>query len=458
MSRDDDAPRRRPSRDEDERPRSRDRDADRDPPRRSSSRDDDDRSSRSRGRDDNDRGGRGRDRDDDRGGRSGYVYQRRDDADTARRAQGNSKFDKYLNPDIKLYKPKEGTNIIRILPPTWPGAKHYGYDAWVHFGVGADSQTYLCLNKMVKAANEYFERAKVTDKNGDICEADGSDPVEEESLALRRDGDEELAKKIQHKLRVGIYLVDRDNEKDGVQFWLMGEQNDREIVQQSTDKRKGKALAIDDPEDGYDISFIRKGTGQNTKYSGISVDRDPSPLGNDRWLKWAMDNPIPEQLIYYPYEHIKAALGGGGEHVAKRDRDDDRGSSRGGRDRDEDRGDRSRSGGRDDDRSSRSSRDDTDSRGGRGRDDTPQRRPSRDDDTPTWESIHAMSMREMKDLVENERLDIDPKEAKDEDDLADWICDEMKLKKADKPARRSVADDPADERAAKMDRMRNSRD
>jgi hypothetical protein len=428
MSRDDDQPRRRSSRDDDA-PRSRGRDDDRDPPRRAASRDDDDRPSRSRDRDD-DRGSRRSSRDDDdRGGRSGFTYQKRDDADVARRAQGSSKFDKYLNPDIALFKPREGTNIIRILPPTWKGARHYGYDCWVHFGVGADRQTYLCLNKMKDAANVYF------DKNN-MSSCDGSDPVEEEAVSLRRDGYEKEAKEASHKLRVGIYVIDRKDEAKGVQFWLMGEQNDREIVQQSMNKRTGTALAIDDPDDGYDVVFERKGTGQTTKYSGISVDRDPSPLGNDRWLKWAMDHPIPEQLIFYDYAHIKNALGGGGEHKSSRDD-------------------------RDDDRPSRSSRDDSD-RGRTTRDREEElargsRRAAKDDDKPTWESVHEMSAREMEDLIDAERLDIDPKEAKDDDDLADWICDEMRLKKAEKPARRSVSEDPEDDRAEKLRKMRENR-
>lgn len=431
MPRDDDNYRRRSTSDDDGRRGGRDaRDDDR-PARRTSSRDDDDRPARRSSRDEeDDRGSR-------RGGRSsGFTYERRDDADAARRAQGSSKFDKYLNPDIKLFKPREGGNIIRILPPTWKGAKHYGYDAHVHFGVGADSQTYLDLSKMKDDANAYFKRANLEDRNGKLVQTDGTDPVEEYAAELQRDGLEKEAKQAKRKLRVGVYLIDRKDERSGVQFWLMAEGNDREIVQQSINARTGAALAIDDPEDGFDISFERRGTGLKTEYSGFKVDRDSSALGDDRWLQFAVDHPIPEQLIFYPYDHIKTALGGGGTHSSRHDRD------------------------RDDDRPARSSREDSDrGRATRDREDEPARGRGRSStpDVPTWEDVHDMSRRELEDLIDVERLDIQPKEARDDKDLADWVCEEMKLQP--KPAeRRSVRDDPEDERGDKLRRMRESRD
>lgn len=446
-------------------PRDDDRSRDRDDDRGSRGRDrDDDRSTRSRGRDDDDRGSRRPSRDDDdrgsRGRKSSFVYEQRDTSELARRAAGGSKYDKYLNPEIKLFKPREGENVVRILPPTWKGAKHYGLDFWVHWGVGADGQTYLCLNKMEDAANEYFERKGIDGKGGE-------DPIEEYAAQLRRDGFDDEAKEASHKLRIGCYVIDRKNEREGVQFWAMGEGNDRDIVQVS--QYKGKPIVIDDPENGYDLTFFRKGTGKTTKYTGWAIDRDPSALGDDRWLDWAMDHPIPDQLIFYTYDHIKKALGGGGSHKGRDDRDDDRPArGRGRDDADDDRGTRGRADSRDDDRSARSSRDDSDrGRSSRDREEEPARgrgRAAQDD--PTWESVHDMTERELEDLIDAERLDIDPKEARDVADLADWVCDEMRLKKPDKPApkeeprsgRRSMSDDKDDERSSKMAEMRRRRE
>ena len=343
-----------------------------------------------------------------------------------------------------MYKPRDGVNIIRILPPTWKDARHYGYDLWVHWGVGADRQTYLDLKRM----------------KGE------PDPVEEEVANLHRAGEEKLAKEAASKKRVGIYLIDRKEESAGVQFWAMPHGTDTEIVQLSVNERTNASLCIDDPDEGFDVTFSKKGQMKNTEYYALKIDRDSSPLGNPKWLDWAVENPIPDQLIFYSYDHIASMLGGGGSHTQRRDRDedDDRPSSRReeSRNRDDDRSPRRdrdeepprrRSEPSDDDRPPSRSRDDSRSEGNRRR--------SVEPDSPTWDSIHGSTRREMEDLIETERLDIKPREAKDDEDLADWICDEMKLKKPEPRARRDSRDEaPAeeDDRAAKLRRMREDRD
>ena len=406
MSRDDDRSSRRRG-DDDDRGRSRDRDDDRggrsrDSERggrdegRSRDRDDDRDSGRSRSRDD-DRGGRGRD--EDRGGRSSgrrFEYKERDEAATKQRGErGGGDFDRLLKDGIKMYSPKDRVNRVRFLPPTWPDAKHFGLDIHVHYGVGADRAAYLDLTKM----------------------KDEADPITEEWAEARRTNDDEYAKQINSRQRVLVYLIDRDNEKEGVQAWPMPQSLDKDIVKVSTDRQTGEVLKIDHPEYGYDVTFDKEGTGVNTKYLGVQIARCDSPLGKDSWLDFAMDNPLPDQLQYYSYDHIAKAFGKGGS----RSRDEDRG----GRDRDRDEG---RSRDRDEDRGSR----DRDS--GRSRD--------REEPKLDWAAIHDMTGRELEDLVDQERLDIDPREAKDDEDLADWICDKMGIKKAETTRRRSEEDDP----------------
>ncbi len=406
-------------------------------------RDDDARGSRSRDRDE-DRG-RPRGRDDDRtssrgssrgGSRSSFQYQRRDDDDVKGRAQGNTgDFDRLVKPHIKLWSPADGDNRIRIIPPTWEGAKHYGLDLHVHYGVGADRGSYLCLKKMLKK----------------------DDPIHEAYEEARRDGDEEYAKELASRRRTGIFLIDRNNEKEGVQFWAMPQSLDTNIVKVTVDKESGEVLPIDHPEEGYDVSFEKTGKGVNTKYLGVSIGRNPRPLGKDEWLEYAMDNPLPDQLVYYDYDHIAKAFGGGGgagKGGGNRDREEDRERSR---DRGEDRsGNRDRERGREDDRE-------------RARDREPEL---------SYESIHEMTKRELEDLIDDQRLEIDPREAKDTEDLADWVCEEMKLEKKSQrrrveeedsrgrsrerdepPARRRVLEDERDDGSAseRLRRMRQER-
>lgn len=396
---------------------------------------DDDRGGR-RGRDEDRGSSRGRDRDDDRGGRrSGgrYEYRQRDPGDTKRRSEsGANDYDKFINPSIKMWKPNDGENRIRILPPTWENAKHYGHDIWVHYGVGPDRQSYLCLEKM----------------KGE------PDPIEEERAEARRDGDEEFAKQIEHKRRVLVYLIDRDHEKEGVQAWAMPWTLDRDIVKVSIDRTNGEVLPIDHPYEGYDVTFEKKGSKNRTEYLGVSIARRTSELGKDEWLDFAQDHPLPEQLVFYPYDHIAKVFNGAGSPKGGRDRDDDRDDDRGSRSRDRDRDeDRGSSRERDRDRGEpgRSRERDDDRSSSRGRD------RSADPDELTWDSIHAMTWAEMEDLIEVQDLDIKAKDAKDDEDLADWICEELKIKKAEPTTRRRVVTDDGDS-GSRLSRMRRERE
>lgn len=410
------------------------RDDDEERPRRG--RDDDERGSR-RSRDDDDRG-RSRDRDErddreERGSRrrgdddepTGYRYERRDAEDVRKRAQGTNDYDRIVKDHIKQWKPNDGDNRIRILPPTWKGAKHHGVDLKVHYGVGADRQTYLCLHGMLgkdDPIHEAYLRAKA-----ELNEDENNKDLKE------------LVSQLKAKARVGIYLVDRDHPKEGVQFWAMPGGLDMDLVQVMQDKRTGEVLPIDDPEEGYDIEFTKTGKMRNTEYKGIAVARRSSPLGDNKWLKFAMENPIPDQLVYFDYDHIAKAFGGG--KVPRREEEET--PARGGRDRDRDERGRGRE------------REEEERRPARGRDEDPPRRGRAEDDYD-WERIHDMTRSELEDLIEDKRLDIKPKQAKDLDDLADWVCEEMKIKKAPKEERRKPAEE--EEGADRMAEMRRRRE
>jgi hypothetical protein len=415
--------------------RSRDRDDDDRGSRRS--RDDDDRPSR-RSRDEDEGRGSRRSRDDDgeeRGSsRSSYRYERRDSDSVRQRSQmGNNDFDKILKSGIKMFKPADGDNCIRIVPPTWKKAEHYGLDIYVHYGVGADRGTYLCLHKhkgepdpiheaYLEAKNEYSE----DEKNEDL---------------------KKLVKELEAKRRVLVYLIDRDRPKEGIMAWAMPWTLDRDIVQVMQDKRTGEVLPIDDPEEGYDVQFTKKGSKNLTEYTGVAIARRSSPLDNDKALEFAQENPLPDQLQFFDYDHIAKAFGGKGKQSNSRRRDDD--------DDADDRPSRSRAHD-DDDRGSSRSRDDDPPRRSRDDDDRPSRRGK--DDEPTWASIHDMTKSELEDLIEEKDLDIKPKDAKNVEDLADWVCEELKIKEPKKESReRSRDDDEGSDRLAEM-RKRRERD
>lgn len=466
MSRDRDDDRRSSRRDDDDRDSrrssSRDRDDDRDT--RSSRRDRDDRD------DDRGRGRDSRDRDDDRGTGRAYQYQARSAEDVDERAEmGGKDYDKLLKPGVKIFKVRDGENTVRFLPPTWKDAKHFGLDVYVHYGVGPDRGTYLCINK----------------------HGAGGCPVCEERDSVRGESkaDEQYIKDLEAKRRVLVYLVDREDERAGEQAWFMPWTLDKDISKSTKDRQSGEVLPIDHPEDGYDVMFDKSGAKRNTKYDGVQLARRSSPLGKREWLENAMDNPLPSMLKVYDADHIAKVFGARGatrdsrERDSDRDRDDDRRGSRDrDRDRDDDRDTRRSTRDRDDDRedrdqrSSRSREDgrglgddgryrDRDRDGGRDRDDDRSSR-GRDrdrsdrDDEPTYESVHKMTRTELEDLVELKKLPIKPREAKDDEDLADWVCTEMKLEKPTSNRRSRVDDDDKpkrEERDGGDDRLREMR-
>jgi hypothetical protein len=344
--------------------------------------------------------GEGGGRDTSRGSSRGskFEYRKPTAEDVKKRAEqrGGNEFDSIFKPSAKIFKVNDGNNLIRIVPPTWPEPKHFGYDIFVHYGVGPDGQTYLCPKEML----------------GEPC------PVCEERAHAVKDGDDDYAKELKVSKRVVYYIIDRDVEKEGVQIWAAPWTVDRDLNTLIVDKRSGEVLAIDDPENGYDIEFTKTGAKLTTKYIGLQIARRESDLGKDSWLQFAIDNPIPDQLAYFSYDHIAKVFGG---KTSKKDEDVD------------DKQDRELREGAE--RSTRGS--------------------SKADNTLTFEGIHEMTYDELCAIVDEEKLDIDPKDSTTDAELADWVCEDLKIEKSTRrPARDAEAENPRD----KLRKMREGRE
>lgn len=195
--------------------------------------------------------------------------------------------DSYLQPQVDLFTPKEGDNWIRILPPTWENADHYAYELFVHYEVGPDNNTYLCLERML---NEQ-------------C------PLCEELRKAKLAGEESYARALECGTRLGAWVLDRENENKGVLAWLYSPTIDREILMQSRDRRTGEVLQIDHPAQGFDVEFTRKGKGMTTKYTGIKLARQPSEVPESA-LQFITDTPFPNVLVFHDAAHIEVAFAG----------------------------------------------------------------------------------------------------------------------------------------------------
>lgn len=252
--------------------------------------------------------------------KSSFKYTRRERTveDIRRKAsEGSRDYDNLFKGDVKLFKPNEGENIIRIMPATWgfqpftdaeldkmseaelkrlsDEEEKYG-NGWdlpiyVHYGVGPDNASYLCRDKM------RGERCS-------ICEAKAKtrNPDEADALAPTKRG--------------LVWIIDRNAEKDGPILWSMPFSKIRnEIYSRSVDKKHGTPIIVDDVDEGFDIIFNRAGKDDRTNYTGVEVDRDPTPLHDDekkqgKWLDYIMEHPLQEILNFYDEEHIEKVLFG----------------------------------------------------------------------------------------------------------------------------------------------------
>lgn len=256
--------------------------------------------------------------------RGGFHYRERKAEEVKARAeQTGGRYDSYLQSNIDMFRPKQGDNNIRFLPPTWENEDHYGYEIYLHSYVGADGSSYLCPLKMKQEKCPICLASKEAKDNGEEEEARGLSPTK----------------------RVLAWILDRD-EGDNPIIYSMPWTTDRDIAALCYNKKTGKVIPIDHPDKGYDVSFKRQGQGLTTKYFGTQIDRDPSPISSnektqDEILDFVSENPIPDILKFYDYEHLENVISGTAESKDE-DLDEEeekstrRPSSRKSRDEDED--------------------------------------------------------------------------------------------------------------------------
>lgn len=243
--------------------------------------------------------------------KASFKYQRRSADDVKTRINMRTGgFDTIILPQYKFYKLKDGKNMVRILPRTWELKKgeqdHYGLDLWVNYGIGIDNQSYLSLSKMLGKP----------------------DPISEAKFEAERQGDEKLARALQARRRVLVWMVDRMAEDEGPQIWSIPISVDKDFNTISRDEDTNAVVYVDDPEEGADIRFYKEGSGIGTKYPPARMKlQQQSPIHEDQaiqdeWCEYIAANPLPDCLQYFSYEHIQLVFGGQAR-VERNDEDKD---------------------------------------------------------------------------------------------------------------------------------------
>ena len=309
-----------------------------------------------------------------------FKYQARSAEEVKARANRSiGSRESYLVSEVDFYTPKAGDNNIRILPPTFEGARHYGIDLHLHYGIGPDKSAFLCLDKM----------------RAEAC------PICEERANAAAEGEEDLAKALRPKQRVLVWVINRGEEGKGPLAWSMPAGLDKDIVNCSIDKSTGEILSVDDPSDkGYDIGFKREGMDERTKYTGIQVARRASPLSDDadqadKWLSFIGEHPLDTLLNFHEYDFVKAAYAGTtAEH--KNDASPAAAPAK-----------------------------------------VPTRRaaspaPAAEapaDEKPTWDQVHALDEDALEGMIGDFQLDASKENFKSEADIQDWVCAQLEIEK-----------------------------
>lgn len=225
-----------------------------------------------------------------------FKYRARSSEQLEKRAeQQGGDFQGFISDEFKTYAPKKGDNWIRILPPTWDDPAHYGMDVHVHYGIGPDRASAVCIAKQPHPTTGQLSRCP-------ICEA---------RARAEKAADEELAKELKPSRRVLVWLLDKREEDKGPQLWAMPWSVDRDIVKISRDKRSGEVYVIDHPDEGYDVMFDKEGEQLQTKYTGMQLARRASSVDSEH-LEYIEGAPLPFTLRWRDYDELKTMFDGSG--------------------------------------------------------------------------------------------------------------------------------------------------
>jgi hypothetical protein len=201
-----------------------------------------------------------------------------------------SRFDSTIE-GARFFFPKNGEHVVRILP--WHDHEHWAMTpVWEHRFVGVHNSNYLCLQLMQQ-------------KRCPICE-------EERAIKQR---DPEAAKKIAAKLRYYLYILERRGlNSEEPQVWNIWDKLHRSILLQTKSSR-GDIIEPADPDNGFDMVFVKSGSGMHADYDGFKFDQQPCPIFTDpkkqqRTLEFLVAHPLDSLLVYKTAAYLEQVMGG----------------------------------------------------------------------------------------------------------------------------------------------------
>jgi hypothetical protein len=177
-----------------------------------------------------------------------FKYQERTREQLQKRAsQSGGAREGYIMDKYRVWTPREGEHRVRILPPTWEGAQHFGIDVFAHYNIGMENSVFLCVQN-----------------SPDVCDKEDCALCDARAKA-GENRDEVLADALKPRKRVLVWIIDRNNQSDGPQIWPMPYTIDRDLAGLVVDDEGKGVLTIDHPDDGIDVLFKREGKDTRTR-------------------------------------------------------------------------------------------------------------------------------------------------------------------------------------------------
>lgn len=218
-----------------------------------------------------------------------------------------------LGDAVKFFKPKAGAHSLDIIPfeaaafmpidnKSPEGDIAYLVDVYVHFNVGPQKDSYICM------AKSYGQQCAVCDF------------ITEETRKESTPERQKLVKSIKPKQRALYYVIVYDSpeeEKKGLQIWnaphwkMQRIINELALIPERGGVKVGGYIPYGDPDNGKTIGFKIVGEQESTDYIGHRfIDRDY--IIEDKFLIQANQFPL-DSLLYLPeYKEVQSALFGFG--------------------------------------------------------------------------------------------------------------------------------------------------
>ena len=193
--------------------------------------------------------------------------------------------DRIRRSEHGIWKPKDGENSIRVMPPWSDDVDTFFVQGGAHFNVGPQGKVFSCPRQADSSAECW------------LCD-----------LVERLDAGDEADRQEAADLRVRkswmVNVVDLKDPGAGVRVWKAGVKAFKQLLEYIEDPDYGD---ITDPDAGYNIKVTKSGKNLNTDYL-VRCAKNPSAFDFPEMLDEL--NDLEAFLNYEPAETMEAAFNG----------------------------------------------------------------------------------------------------------------------------------------------------